>query len=89
MTLESGTKPLVALHGLECKWLLQRDDESYQKLNSGEGQSKKRWEQRAFLTPVLFLHFTRFQNSFSYSKMTPQKTWIKPPLSVSGSYGDR
>lgn len=70
-----------ALHGLECKWLLQRDDESYQKLNSGEGQSKKRWEQRAFLTPVFVSTFYSLPKFFSYSKMTPQKTWIKPPLS--------
>lgn len=70
-----------ALHGLECKWLIQRDDESYRKLNTGESQSIKRWEQRAFLTPVFVSTFFSLPRFFSYSKMTPQETWIYPPLS--------
>ncbi|MBN2218715.1 MAG: ATP-binding protein, partial [Kosmotogaceae bacterium] len=70
-----------ALHGLECKWLMQRDDEAYRKLNLGESQSVQRWKQRAFLTPVFVSTFYSLPKFFCYSKKTPQDTWINPPLS--------
>ncbi len=70
-----------ALHGFECKWLIQRDDSEYRSLNQGESQSITRWKQRSYLTPVFVSTFHSLPNFFSYKKKTPQNNWINIPLS--------
>jgi ABC-type uncharacterized transport system YnjBCD ATPase subunit len=70
-----------ALHGLECQWLRQRNDNDYRALNGGPDQSVGRWEQRTFLTPVFVATFHSLPKFFSYSKKLPQGSWINPPLS--------
>ncbi len=69
-----------ALHGFECQWLLQRSDEAYAALNSGQAQSTQRWEQRSYLTPVFVSTLFSVPNFFSYTKKTPQESWLKFPL---------
>lgn len=70
-----------ALHGVECQWLLKRDDDEYRALNQGESQTITRWKQRAYLTPVFVSTFHSLPNFFSYKKKTPQETWMSLPLS--------
>ncbi len=51
-----------AVHGLECLWLMERNDNTY----DNNRRTSKGWELRSFLTPVFVSTFHSLPNFFQY-----------------------